>query len=487
VRAYNRAAAAVQPLHTQGGVGPRSVPVGQRHPEGVTAAAAEPGTGPAMTTTPPKPTAPTPTTATATPTHPIPTHPTQTVRRSSNRRTRKARNGNPISITTRADGRRTVSWYPSGVAGVGPRKQSTVPNQREALAKAAGLTPTLTENAVTTRAREALNGGDLRDRRATPFGTTITELVEILIDRDVADGSLRAYTSNIRTWIPQEVKAVPCRDLKLHHYTSIFDAMAQGNASKPVVRNVGRTLGKLIKMGTQRNYFAAGDFGSATDRAEVLKTAKDDATFPTKRRNEVVLRADCPDVEDVERLAAASELVYPDYGARLVGLLFASGLRMCETLALRVEDVNLDELTLSVTQQLSRYRSWPAVTDPKNGHHRTTVVWAYYAEVLSSLVDDATHRDIDRGYLFPRTKAQPNWPDAVDKLLSRAITDCAWEWTPHWLRHSYATLSLASKDSGGYGIKLESVSQYEPPRVVRRLATLEGWGHGREHVEEVPA
>ena len=336
--------------------------------------------------------------------------------------------------------------------------QSGWPNQRAALAKAAALAPGLTETAVKTRRRMALDSGDRHDRRATPFGEMAKELFEVMIDNNVNDGSLLAYGSNFRTWIPDDIRVVPCRDLDLDHYTSIFDALARSHASKPVVRNVGRTLGKLIKMGSQRKYLDANSFGSREDRAEVLSDAKLAAPYPKGSRHTSVLRADCPDVHDVERMAAASELTYPGYGSRLITLLFASGLRMCEALALTVDDVNVDSHTISVTRQLSRFKAWPAAQDPKNYHHRTTLVWAYYADTLRSLVVDATDRDVDPGYLFPRTAAQPHWPTALDWLLSKAGKDCDWEWTPHWLRHSYATLSLASRDSGGYGMKLESVS-----------------------------
>lgn len=264
------------PAHT------RFVDVGRRpcarcggHPEGATALTAKPGASPGMTTTPEKPTAAAPA-ANRTPAV------TATGRRSPACKGRKNRNGNPISSTVRADGRRVVSWYPSGVAGVGKRMQSGRPNQRAALAKAAALEPGLTETAVKTRRRMALDAGDLHNRRATPFGEMAKELFEVMIDNNVNEGSFRAYGSNFRTWIPDDIQLVLCRDLDVDHYTSIFDALGRSHVSKPVVRNVGRTLGKLIKMGSRRKYLDANKFGSRDDRAEVLSDAKLAAPLPER-------------------------------------------------------------------------------------------------------------------------------------------------------------------------------------------------------------
>ena len=68
----------------------------------------------------------------------------------------------------------------------------------------------------------------------------------------------------------------------------------------------------------------------------------------------------------VEKYAAAFEAEYPGYGYRLVLLAYATGMRICELLALRVEHVLFlkDETKIIVDWQLDRYEQWPAVRAP---------------------------------------------------------------------------------------------------------------------------
>jgi len=74
--------------------------------------------------------------------------------------------------------------------------------------------------------------------------------------------------------------------------------------------------------------------------------------------------------EDASLLAAAFEVEYPGYGFRLVLLAFATGLRICELLALRWDSIDLATGAVAVNAQLDRYRAWPAVRKPKGGKTR---------------------------------------------------------------------------------------------------------------------
>lgn len=65
--------------------------------------------------------------------------------------------------------------------------------------------------------------------------------------------------------------------------------------------------------------------------------------------------------------AAAFEAEYPGYGARFVWLAFATGMRICELLALRWDSFDLVSMTVAVDWQLNRHRAWPAVKPPKSG------------------------------------------------------------------------------------------------------------------------
>jgi integrase len=79
--------------------------------------------------------------------------------------------------------------------------------------------------------------------------------------------------------------------------------------------------------------------------------------------------------------------------------------------------------------------------------------------VAESLVADALAREgEDHGWLFPRHRSTTAWADQAGKLAGAAIVDSDWAWTFHWLRHGYASWSLAPQSCGGFGLDLAAVS-----------------------------
>nr|WP_242679881.1 site-specific integrase [Nocardioides sp. IC4_145] len=168
----------------------------------------------------------------------------------------------------------------------------------------------------------------------------------------------------------------------------------------------------------------------------------------------------CPRRSDVDKLAAALEELYPGYGERLVLLAYATGMRFCELLALRVEAVHFgeDETLIDVDWQLDRYESWPAVTRPKGGKTRQTIIWDVYMHVLASLVEDAQAREgVTHGWLFPPVDGVTSWVENLGDRVADAVEACEWSWSFHWLRHAWASLCLAPAPEG-YNLDLASVA-----------------------------
>lgn len=169
----------------------------------------------------------------------------------------------------------------------------------------------------------------------------------------------------------------------------------------------------------------------------------------------------CPTVADVDEFAAAFEVEYPGYESRLVWLAFATGLRICELLALPWDSIDLTTGAVAVKTQLDRYNPWPAERKPKVGKERTAQVWTCYLHVAESLVADASARESeDHGWLFPRHRSTKSWAEQAGKLAGAAIVASQWGWTFHWLRHGYASWSLAPKSYGGCGLDLASFSRW---------------------------
>ena len=224
---------------------------------------------------------------------------------------------------------------------------------------------------------------------------------------------------------------------------------------------MARTLGAVVAHGIEHGYFVANEgFAFAPQRARVTKKAKVRAAVEGSEKDGRIRLDVCPTVADVDAYAAAFEKEYPGYGARLVWLAFGSGLRINEALALRVGDIDLATGVISVEWQLDRYGTWPALSRPKGGKPREAKLWACYLDVAASLVMDAQTRESDQGWLFPRYRSVKKWADQAGKLAGAAKRASNWDWTFHWLRHGWASWSLAPESAGGYGLDLASVSEW---------------------------
>ena len=159
----------------------------------------------------------------------------------------------------------------------------------------------------------------------------------------------------------------------------------------------------------------------------------------------------------------------------------ATGLRLCETLALHTSRIDLATLTIGVDRQLEPRRPWrvgvaPPLIPPKHNKSRTANVWPVYAESLERLMHHADSHT--NGWLFPptgrqlwRAKARETEWNRATKLMKllRAESICGgvpeeelpalWTWRPHYTRHTYGSYSLAPVESGGLGWSVLSVKE----------------------------
>jgi integrase len=277
------------------------------------------------------------------------------------------------------------------------------------------------------------------------------------------EGSIRQYRSNWNVWVPEPIGKVRCLDVDIKHWAAIFDYANRQKASETTVKNIARTLGVFTEWAVDHGYFTSSEpFGDPRRRRTIVKKARKRARIVKAESRKRFKLSTCPKVADVEKYAAAFEEVYPGYGWRLVILAFATGLRINEVLALRHDSISIETGEVAVNWQLNRYQAWPALKRPKGGKTRTAFLWSFYRQTAQSLIDDSLAFDEDdpnHGWLFPPDKPTTGWADRAGRLAGRAKKKCDWDWTFHWLRHSWATYSLASKKSGGY--KLDAVSVQE--------------------------
>jgi hypothetical protein len=297
---------------------------------------------------------------------------------SVSKRLTRRRDDDPVRVYP--DGR--VAWWTGGKPGIGDRKIERKGTRENAEAYADELRAQLRRGPVTSG----------------PKGeATLAEMVQDLLDtlraEHAPEGMVRQYKSDWNAHMADSIGTVRCREAATWHYRQVFSRLLQEKASQQVMHSVARTLGVVIEFGEDNGYFGTEEpFGSATRRTRIVEKYRKRARIAGAEEAKRITLDVCPTVKDVDEYAAAFEAEYPGYGARLVWLAFATGLRFCELLALRWDSIDLVTLDVAVDWQLDRYGNWPDLKPPKNGKRRTARLWLHYFDVAASLVADALAR-----------------------------------------------------------------------------------------------
>lgn len=366
---------------------------------------------------------------------------------STDKKLTRRRDTDPVRVY--AD--RRLAYWTGGRPGLGKREWERLGTRENAEARAARL-------------RELLRRG--LDRTAPKADATLDEMVQDALDtlraESAPEGTVRQYKSEWNAHVPADIGAVRCAETAIWHYTRVFSSLVQGKASEQVVKNVARTLGHLIQFGVDHGYFDDHEpFGTPTQRKGLVRKYRKKAAAAQAEGAKRITLDVCPTVSDVEEYATAFEMEYPGYGARLVRLAFATGLRFCELLALRWDSIDLQRQEVRVDWQLDRYGVWPALVRPKGGKPRTAHLWGCYSDVAASLIADALAREgEEHGWLFPRHRSVKKWADQAGRLAGAARKSCDWSWSFHWLRHAHASWGLAAKTDGGYGFSPKRVQKW---------------------------
>ncbi|MEZ0579256.1 tyrosine-type recombinase/integrase [Nocardioides sp. MH1] len=290
--------------------------------------------------------------------------------------------------------------------------------------------------------------------------------VQHMENTGVPTGTRNQYRSNFNAHILDAIGEVKCADLSIRSYTALMDAMTAAGDKGPTIKAVNRTLNSMVSFGEPRGYFPTENpFGTDRQRKSVFSEAMKTAARRSETPRTQIRLDHCPSRTDVEKFAVAFERAYPGFGFQLVLLAYSTGLRIGEILALRICDIldNEDgDIEISVTRQLDRHQPWPATVPPKGGRPRTTIVWDYYRWVLEDLTAKARARTgAEHGWLFPRhPSSQKAWLRYAGGLATVAATESEWGWNFHWLRHAFASVSLAPQSAGGYELELASVQRY---------------------------
>ena len=124
-------------------------------------------------------------------------------------------------------------------------------------------------------------------------------------------------------------------------------------------------------------------------------------------------------------------------------LELTTGLRRGELLALRWEDLDVQNRTLSINKSVARQNGKLVISTPKTPNSIRTVL---LPEDTVKLLVEEHERHPANPYLFPSPRTGETWdPDGFHRLHDRIIKEIGAEHVRfHVMRHTFATLSLKS-------------------------------------------
>ena len=350
------------------------------------------------------------------------------------------------------DDHRVVYWD-GHAKGAGKRRFSRFKNATDAEAFAAKL----------------IKDANRTAGMAVRHGTNWKDLCQHWVqhhDGLIPEGTMRRRVSCMNKWIIPAVGDVPLIDTTLATLVTVGDMLVSNRSSRSNFNSTMQTMSVVADWADARRALPESPFGADNRRKREVKRllamVQDGPKMVAEEGNERDIQIDMvPTWDDVVRLSekladrvggiSKSREVGDRYG-RAVRIAAGTGLRLCELLALSVEQIDLANGILTINRQLDRYTPWDGTermptTPPKSGLSRKVVVWAKVRDDLVAAVAEAD----ENGIHFPPYLQQNWWPYAWGRLMENARGDAEFPWHGHWLRHHYGSYSLAPRDVGGLG------------------------------------
>lgn len=320
------------------------------------------------------------------------------------------------TVFKRADG----YWVKSASLGRGPdgkRKRITVYaktiaelNEKMAQAKREA-------EADTPAAARTLTVADLLDRWYAAVKPSVTE------------GTALNYDQHVRLHIKPHVGGVRLKDLRPDHVEHLVNRLPEGDepASPAMVRKVFRTFRTAL--------------GYGVDKGLLNRNPSDPIRKLLPKRDRQMKGTLTPDEARALMAAADGERL-----AALIDVALDSGCRMGELLALTWKDYNAGVLT--ITKALSVVGSRLALKEAKTKKGLRSVVLSFARPALDAHRErmEGEGRDVAQGLIFCDSRGGHLRKYNLirrffDPVTKRAGLDHV---TFHWLRHSSASLLLAS-------------------------------------------
>jgi integrase/recombinase XerD len=245
------------------------------------------------------------------------------------------------------------------------------------------------------------------------------------IDRKYSDNTISSYEANLKHFLfstPKEIENITIQDLE--QFLELL------NKEKKSTRTIAHYI-TVLK-----------EFFKFLEREEII------SENPTLYLVQPKLNKSLPNVLSEEEVLQILDIPlnnkYDYRNKAMLELMYSSGLRISELIEVKVHDINLEEASLKVMGKGSKERMLPL------GDYAI-----YYIKVYLENYRDSLLKDNKNDYLFLNSRGNKLTRQAFFKLLKEIAIkkDIKTEFSPHTLRHSFATHLLK------HGADLRSIQE----------------------------
>jgi len=274
-----------------------------------------------------------------------------------------------------------------------------------------------------------------------PKARTLAEYAErwLKLCASLKPGTQEGYEQKLRKHILPSLGQCRLKDLTRGHVRTLLAEKLQGGLARDTVRLIHATLRALLAAAVEDELLKANP-ASGVGRSLRLAASKVERSEMVKAMTR----------EQLEAFLEQALHVVPDFQI-LFWLMSRTGLRLSEALALKWQDVDVMNRRLRVERALGRDL---AVTTPKSGHGRSVDLSVSASDELMALGKLRCSMGYKTGphdWLFPSSDGRPLSHEAPQAAFrkTRAAAGLL-GFTPHSLRHTYASILLAEGVSPAY-------------------------------------
>lgn len=270
-----------------------------------------------------------------------------------------------------------------------------------------------------------LRAADKRGAITEPNDITVSEWARTWLDTykrgKVSDNTFHGYENAVEVHIIPRIGAYRLNQLRPNHLQGVLNELITAGEI-PTARKVKIVLTNIIKTAIKERY--------------IIDNIADCLELPAYKSKEKRTLT-----EDEVELIKRTELTTRQRA--FVDLLYYTGLRRGEALALTSSDIDFDKSTIRVNKTIVFGKNQSTIKDsPKtSAGERTLPMPEALKESLQEIVEEGEplFRKQGGGYLT-KTAMRRMWESIIQKLEKESGNRMSNDLTPHLFRHNYATI-----------------------------------------------